>query len=83
MAWQELGASRVTSAFKSLLPSVALVVRDGEESSVPAAELVVGDVVRIRTGTRVPADVRFLHVSDLKVRASMLYTDAVICEYIV
>ena len=65
---QELAASKITSAFKSLLPAAALCTRDGEESSVPAADLVIGDIVRIRTGTRIPADVRFLHVSDLKVR---------------
>ena len=65
---QELAISRITSTFKNLLPSNALVGRDGAESSVPAPELVVGDVVRIRTGTRVPADVRLIHVSDFKVR---------------
>jgi hypothetical protein len=67
---QELATSRVTSAFKNLLPSQALVIRDGSESTVAAPDLVIGDVVRIRTGTRVPADVRLIHVSDFKVCTS-------------
>ncbi len=69
---QELATSRVTNAFKNLLPSNALVIRDGNESSVPAPELVIGDVIRIRTGTRIPADVRLIHVSDFKVEMSSL-----------
>ncbi len=64
---QELTASRVTSSFKKLVPATALVTRDGNESTVPATDLVVGDVVRLRTGSRIPADVRLIQVSDLKV----------------
>jgi magnesium-transporting ATPase (P-type) len=77
---QELNASKITSAFKNLLPAIALCTRDGEESNVPAADLVIGDVVRVRTGTRVPADLRFIHVTDLKVRACRPHARLAVCS---
>ena len=40
----------------SLAPAEATVIRDGTEHTVPASELVVGDVVLIRPGEKVPAD---------------------------
>ncbi|AWN48511.1 heavy metal translocating P-type ATPase [Methylobacterium terrae] len=41
-----------------LAPKTALVVRDGIETEVPAADLQVGDRVRVRPGERLPADGR-------------------------
>jgi P-type Cu+ transporter len=38
------------------LPSTSTVVRDGREVSVPTAEVPVGEIVRVRPGTRVPVD---------------------------
>ena len=40
----------------SLAPAEATVIRDGTEHTVPASELMVGDVVLIRPGEKVPAD---------------------------
>ena len=40
----------------SLAPAEATVIRDGTEYTVPASELVVGDVVLIKPGEKVPAD---------------------------
>ena len=40
----------------SLAPAEATVIRDGTEHTVPASELVVGDVVLIKPGEKVPAD---------------------------
>jgi magnesium-transporting ATPase (P-type) len=64
---QDRQTSKITAAFKNLIPNVALAIRDGQESSIPATDLVKGDVVRVRTGTRVPADIRLIHVAELKV----------------
>ncbi|TNC14327.1 copper-translocating P-type ATPase [Methylobacterium terricola] len=41
-----------------LAPKTALVLRDGAETEVPAADLQVGDRVRVRPGERLPADGR-------------------------
>jgi Cu+-exporting ATPase len=40
----------------SLAPRTARVLRDGRDVDVPTAEVVVGDLVRIRPGERVPVD---------------------------
>lgn len=40
---------------------VVLVIRRGEFREIPASELVVGDVVRLEAGNRVPADGLFIH----------------------
>jgi len=53
--------TRSSQAVKKLLdlePDVAHVVRDGQESEVPLEEVRVGDLVRIRPGSRVPVDGR-------------------------
>ena len=51
--------TRSSQAIKRLLelqPDVARVVRDGVEWEIPVASVIVGDVVRIRPGERVPVD---------------------------
>jgi Cu+-exporting ATPase len=58
--WLEARArGRTSDAIRrlvSLAPRTARVVRDGAEVDVPTAEVVVGDLVRIRPGERVPVD---------------------------
>jgi Cd2+/Zn2+-exporting ATPase len=52
-----MGRSRhAIRALMKLSPEEALVRRDGVERTVPVADLVVGDVVVIRPGERIPAD---------------------------
>lgn len=65
-------ASAVMKAFKNMLPRGCHVIRDGRLQDIPAANLVVGDVVRIGTGDQVPADIRLIYVNDLKVEVSSL-----------
>uniref|UniRef100_A0A7E4ZY01 Cation_ATPase_N domain-containing protein n=1 Tax=Panagrellus redivivus TaxID=6233 RepID=A0A7E4ZY01_PANRE len=52
----EREALKIVRGFANLLPDQCLVVRDGREQSISAEELVVGDIVIIKNGTRVPAD---------------------------
>lgn len=60
---QAVTLDRTRSALRSLLdltPEDATVLRDGAEVPVRAASLVVGDVVRVRPGERIPADAQIL-----------------------
>src|SRR6202022_353246 len=57
---QSARAARALAALKTCLPSRARVRRDGVWATLPAAEVVPGDVVRIRTGDIAPADLRIL-----------------------
>lgn len=43
-----------------MVPQRANVLRDGERKELPATELVVGDIILLETGDRVPADIRIL-----------------------
>lgn len=54
------------------MPSNAQVIRNGTEINIPASDLVVGDLVVLTYGTKVPADVRIIETHDLKFDKSML-----------
>lgn len=47
-------------SFQQMLPERAKVLRDGERKELLVTELVVGDIVLLETGDRVPADIRIL-----------------------
>ena len=49
-------------------PQQALVVRDGEKSCINAEEVVVGDLVEVKGGDRIPADLRIISAHGCKVR---------------
>jgi magnesium-transporting ATPase (P-type) len=60
-----------------MLPSQVTVLRDGAWLSVPAAALVPGDIVQIRAGNKIPADLRLCEASlDLKFNRSILTGEA-------
>jgi Ca2+-transporting ATPase len=69
---QEFRAERSLSALKQLSAPNAQVLRDGEINSIPASEVVQGDIVFIESGDRVPADVRLFQVRGLYVEESAL-----------
>ncbi|EMD41764.1 hypothetical protein CERSUDRAFT_42386 [Gelatoporia subvermispora B] len=65
-AWQDFSASKVISSIKNLLPTDVLVVRDGAQTKLDAGQLVIGDIVLISLGEKVPADLRMIEVNDLR-----------------
>lgn len=69
---QEGQAEKALEGLRKMLTSDAKVIRDGATVTVPADELVPGDVVRLAAGDKVPADVRLLQVSDLRIDESPL-----------
>lgn len=70
--YQEGKSDKVMAALKALSPSVCFVFRDGELKSIPAEDLVPGDIVKVTGGEKVPADLRVLSSSDLKVNNASL-----------
>ena len=66
--WQESNAEAALAALKDMQPDVATVVRGGVRARVPARELVVGDVIRLTAGDRVPADARLLALETATLR---------------
>lgn len=61
------------NSIKTLIAEEATVLRDGKQHIVSARDLVVGDVVLLSMGDRVPADLRLVEVSsDVKFDRSLL-----------
>jgi sodium/potassium-transporting ATPase subunit alpha len=72
-AWVDWHASRIMKSIKTLIAQDAVVTRDGKRQTIPAANVVVGDLVSLSIGDRVPADLRLVEVStDLKFDRSLL-----------
>ncbi|CEG42419.1 sodium potassium-transporting atpase subunit [Plasmopara halstedii] len=69
---QERSTGKAMDSFKNMLPAQSTVVRDGVSQMIPAEELVVGDLVWVRNGDKVPADIRILQCNNLKVENSSL-----------
>ncbi|MEJ2292508.1 MAG: plasma-membrane proton-efflux P-type ATPase [Deinococcales bacterium] len=70
--WHEFQASNAVDALKKQLALRARVRRDGRWAQIDAAELVPGDVVRLRLGDIVPADVKLVDGDYLSVDQSAL-----------
>lgn len=74
---QEGRAESALNAIRDMLSVEAQVRRDGAWANVDADDLVPGDVVRVSSGDRVPADLRLLRASNLRVEESALTGESV------
>lgn len=77
---QEKKAQSSLEALRNMSAPTARVLRQGEESIVPASELVVGDVVCLSDGDMVPADMRLIDSANLKVQEASLTGESVPSE---
>lgn len=77
---QEKKAANALEALKNMTAPTARVLREGEESVVPAAELVPGDIVYLEDGCIVPADIRIIEDSNMKVQEAALTGESVPAE---
>ena len=77
---QEKKAQSSMEALRSMSAPTARVLRQGEESIVPASELVTGDVVYLSDGDMVPADMRLIDSANLKVQEASLTGESVPSE---
>lgn len=68
----EYAAERTSAKLQGTMSQRAVVVRDGAVRSVPARELVPGDVVQVGLGARVPADLRLIEADDLACDESVI-----------
>jgi Ca2+-transporting ATPase len=67
--WQEHNAENALEALKNMQECSAQVIRDGVlNPELPASELVPGDIVRVRVGDKVPADVRVVELETTSCR---------------
>jgi Ca2+-transporting ATPase len=69
---QESRAEEAVAALREMSAANANVVRDGNQRSVPAAELVPGDIIVIEEGDTIPADARLIHSAALQTAEAAL-----------
>ena len=77
---QEKKAANALEALKSMTAPNARVMRNGEESVVPASELVPGDIVYLEDGCIVPADIRIIRDANIKIQEAALTGESVPAE---
>ncbi len=77
---QESKAIGAIEALARGMTTAANVLRGGQVRMVPSEELVPGDIVLLQAGDKVPADLRLLHVRDLKLDESALTGESVAVE---
>lgn len=75
--YQEHKSERALQALRDLSSPRACVLRDGEIQWVAARELVMGDVILVAEGDRVPADARVLEANEMMLDESMLTGESV------
>lgn len=70
--WQEHRASKTMQSLMSKVQVHVEVIRDGKEVTIPIAEVVAGDLVCLRAGDLIPADLQVVEASGLMVDESAL-----------
>ncbi|KAF5346132.1 hypothetical protein D9758_009933 [Tetrapyrgos nigripes] len=75
--FQEYKAEKTMESLRSLSSPTAIVVRNGEAICIPAKLVVPGDIVNVKMGDVVPADLRMLFVSNLEIDEALLTGEAI------
>ncbi|MDD5750608.1 MAG: HAD-IC family P-type ATPase [Candidatus Pacebacteria bacterium] len=70
--YQENKANNSLAVLKKMVKIKARVLRDGNEKEIDSEDLVVGDVVILKTGDKVPADGRIVESKNLKINEAAL-----------
>ena len=70
--FQEFKSEKTMEKFKNFLPPKSVVRRNGKVTEIDASTLVVGDVIEVKLGDKLPADIRLTENQKLKVDNSPL-----------
>lgn len=77
---QEYKATRAIEALSKLLTTESTVLRSGQKKRIDSSGLVPGDIVILRSGDKVPADIRLFETRDLKIDESTLTGESISVE---
>ncbi len=74
---QEYKAEKAIEALKKMASLKAKVIRNGQEQKIDASELVLGDIILLETGDKVPADSRLIEIMNLEAQEAALTGESV------
>ena len=77
---QEFKAGKAIEALSLMVPENVSALRDGRKLTLPAADLVPGDVVLLASGDKVPADMRLIQMRSLQIEEAALTGESVPTE---
>lgn len=75
--FQEGKAADALEGIRNMLSLESAVLREGRWNNIPAEELVPGDIVRLKAGDKVPADLRLIQQQNLQIEESALTGESV------
>ena len=78
--FQENSAEKSLQSIRNMLSSEAVVVRQGKHETLPTTALVPGDIVVLRAGDRIPADLRIIEAHNLRVEEAILTGESTVVE---
>ncbi|KAL5271530.1 hypothetical protein ACHWQZ_G001971 [Mnemiopsis leidyi] len=70
--YQEAKSAAIMDSFKKMVPQTATVIRDGKTDQVDAELITLGDLIEVKGGDKLPADIRIVSCSGFKVDNSSL-----------
>lgn len=70
--YQASSAESLMDDFKGFIPKMADVIRDGREQTIGAENIAVGDLIKLKAGNNIPADVVLLSATEMKVNNASL-----------
>lgn len=77
---QEGKAEKALDSIKNMLSLNALVIRDGKQQKIEAEQLVPGDIVKLKSGDKIPADFRIVEAKNLQIEESALTGESIAVE---
>jgi P-type E1-E2 ATPase len=63
-----------------MLSSEARVIRNGNHETIPTTEMVPGDIIVLRAGDRIPADMRLIEAHNLRVEEAILTGESTVVD---
>lgn len=77
---QESNAEKSLKSIRNMLSSEARVIRDGNHETIPTTEIVPGDIIVLRAGDRIPADMRLIEAHNLRVEEAILTGESTVVD---
>lgn len=77
---QEGKAEKALDSIKNMLSLNAIVIRNGKQQKIEAEQLVPGDIVKLKSGDKIPADIRIIESKNLQVEEATLTGESTAVE---